>query len=269
LSSSSSSSSVEHRKKAKRLKKEKKEKRSKKETKEKKEKRSSKKEDKEKRKKKEKRSKKDKKRKSDVEDRDRKSNKRANHDGRSSKPIAIDQSSFGRFGLIREENFHSKKREFEAYMDEVHGVVNVLSMPKREMMGHYRTFMEDFNTATMPNEKYYNIERWEMDAYHQAQAFKQQGLVADGSVRTVFDDEAERNAERRRLKLEQEAAQFSVLKQQMAQRQNLIDDMRRQETLRGEQILAFKAGDRETLKKIERKLAPDQAAPVAKHPWAK
>ena len=240
------------------------------------------KEEKEKRKKKEKRSKKDKKnkkdkkdkkdkkRKSDLEDRDKKSNKRAktDHDG-SSKAVAIDQSSFGRFGIIREENFHSKKREFEAYMDEVHRVANVLSLPKREMMAHYRTFMEDFNTATMPNEKYYNIERWEMDAYHQAQAFKQQGLVADGSVRTVFDDEAERNAERRRQKLEQEAVQFSVLKQQMAQRQNLIDDMRRQETLRNEQVLAFKAGDRETLKKIERKLAPDQAAPVAKHPWAK
>lgn len=34
-----------------------------------------------------------------------------------------------------------------------------------QIMQHFKSFIEDYNTATMPHEKYYNYERWEMMEY--------------------------------------------------------------------------------------------------------
>jgi hypothetical protein len=36
-------------------------------------------------------------------------------------------------------------------------------------MTYFKDFMEDYNTATMPHEKYYNYERWEMEEYRRKQ----------------------------------------------------------------------------------------------------
>lgn len=35
--------------------------------------------------------------------------------------------------------------------------------------------MEDYNTATMPHEKYYNYERWEMADYQARKAMESKG----------------------------------------------------------------------------------------------
>ena len=36
----------------------------------------------------------------------------------------------------------------------------------------FKDFIEDYNTATMPHEKYYNYEAWEMTEYRKAQMNK-------------------------------------------------------------------------------------------------
>ena len=36
--------------------------------------------------------------------------------------LAVDQNEYGKFGVIREDNFFQKQREFEAYMSEVKGM---------------------------------------------------------------------------------------------------------------------------------------------------
>jgi hypothetical protein len=66
---------------------------------------------------------------------------------------AINQNEFGKYGIIREENFFAKQREFEAYMTEVKGMPGVMGQSKREVMECFRGFMEDYNTATMPHLK--------------------------------------------------------------------------------------------------------------------
>ena len=36
----------------------------------------------------------------------------------------------------------------------------------------FKDFIEDYNTATMPHDKYYNLEIWEMNEYRKAQIQK-------------------------------------------------------------------------------------------------
>jgi hypothetical protein len=36
----------------------------------------------------------------------------------------------------------------------------------------FKDFIEDYNTASMPHEKYYNYEAWEMNEYRKAQMDK-------------------------------------------------------------------------------------------------
>ena len=36
----------------------------------------------------------------------------------------------------------------------------------------FKDFIEDYNTATMPHDKYYNLEAWEMKEYRRVQTEK-------------------------------------------------------------------------------------------------
>lgn len=47
--------------------------------------------------------------------------------------LSINQSQYGKYGIVREENFFQKQREFEVYMEEVHKLPGVMSLPKREV----------------------------------------------------------------------------------------------------------------------------------------
>jgi len=131
-STSSSSSSSSEQKKAKKAKKqEKKEKKAKSDKKSKKE-------------KKEKKSKKEKKRKSEKH-----SKSSSDHKHVSSSSMAVDQNQFGKYGIIREENYFHKQREFEAYITEVKCLPAVLGQGKREVMKYFRDFIEDYNTGIL------------------------------------------------------------------------------------------------------------------------
>ena len=61
--------------------------------------------------KKHKKHKKDKKKKSKKEKHDKKAS--------ASSSLAVDQNEFGKYGVIREEHFYQKQKEFEVYMSEV------------------------------------------------------------------------------------------------------------------------------------------------------
>ena len=41
-----------------------------------------------------------------------------------------------------------------------------------KVMTYFKDFIEDYNTATMPHEKYYNYEAWEMNEYRKEQLNK-------------------------------------------------------------------------------------------------
>jgi hypothetical protein len=50
---------------------------------------------------------------------------------------------------------------------------------------YFKDYMEDYNTATMPHKKYYDLEKWEMAEY----AKKQRAAMKNADRRQGFNDE--------------------------------------------------------------------------------
>ena len=132
-------------------------------------------------------------------------------------------------------------------------------------MKYFKEFIEDYNTATMPQPKYYNYEKWELEEYMRQKHLetKQQNAEKDG-----FDDEAERRTELKRRKELEEQKQFQSLKKKMVLNKDQRESMRRQDQLKTELQLAFKQGDSDKVRRLEKLLAPDEEGPAVKHPWA-
>lgn len=137
-------------------------------------------------------------------------------------------------------------------------------------MLHFKTFMEDYNTATMPHEKYYNYERWEMQEYQRSKLEQQQRRANDDpeGLPSSFNDEEIRRRELKKMKEAAENKEFMELKQKMAVNKDIQNDMRKQAQLSTELQQAFKRGDAATVKRLERLLAPDEPKVTVKHPWA-
>jgi hypothetical protein len=137
-------------------------------------------------------------------------------------------------------------------------------------MQHFKGYMEDYNTATMPHDKYYNYERWEMQEYQRSKQDAMRRAAADdddGLEPIVLNDEETRRRELKKQKDDAERQEFLALKSKMAQNKDIQGDMRRQAQLSTELQLAFKRGDTATVKRLERLLAPDEDKGMIKHPW--
>ncbi|KAI8379379.1 uncharacterized protein BYT42DRAFT_545742 [Radiomyces spectabilis] len=67
---------------------------------------------------------------------------------------------WGKYGIIHEADIFTKEAEFQAWLIEVkHADVETLNNIKRKEM--FLDFMEDYNTATMPHDKFYDMSKWE------------------------------------------------------------------------------------------------------------
>lgn len=65
-----------------------------------------------------------------------------------------------------------------------------------KIMQWFKSYIEDYNTATMPHPKFYHYERWEMEEYQRQQS--QKSLPRTGAVKATFNDEEERRVELKR-----------------------------------------------------------------------
>ena len=216
---------------------------------------SSKKEKNEKKEKKEKRSGRDKKDKRRVEKKEKK-HKRERH--APGPVVAHATPKWGTFGIIRESDLHEKQEEFLAWLSEVKGVPQA-SCGRRELQEHFAGFVEDYNTATMPSEKYYDMRKW----YYQEQARLQRegnhaGIDAGDNevVRTTFDDEAERKAELQSERAKREHALTALMAMSMHDSSSLVADMREQEAKRLKAQDAYRLGDASTARDLVQKLDP-------------
>ncbi|KAG2214108.1 hypothetical protein INT46_011910 [Mucor plumbeus] len=85
--------------------------------------------------------------------------KKSKKKSKKSKPSSIGDQ-WGKYGIIHEADLFTKEAEFQAWLIEVkHANVETLNNIKRKEM--FNDFMEDYNTATMPHEKFYNLQQWE------------------------------------------------------------------------------------------------------------
>ena len=68
-------------------------------------------------------------------------------------------AAFGARGVIRETDKNEKEPEFRAWLEEVKRV-NLESVTKHEEREYFKEYAEDYNTNTLPGEKFYNLDRW-------------------------------------------------------------------------------------------------------------
>lgn len=82
---------------------------------------------------------------------------------------------YGKYGVIRETDIYTKRAEFQMWATDVQKV-DIELLPKGEEKELFRSFMEDFNTGTLPHRKYYNVDAYEAEKAAKA-AKRQKPLV--------------------------------------------------------------------------------------------
>uniref|UniRef100_A0A061QX57 Nucleic acid binding n=1 Tax=Tetraselmis sp. GSL018 TaxID=582737 RepID=A0A061QX57_9CHLO len=190
--------------------------------------------------------------------RDRSSDRKAKRhrsDKRSKEPkTAALTEQYGKYGIIKESDYESKRGDFQLWATEVKKVQLEL-LPKREERDLFRTYMEDFNTGTLPHKKYYDN-----DAYQRAKALKaaQKGGKRRHGEKTQFDDEEERRREAAQRRAEELEERRRQAYNELRYTTNKAQEMREQEMLRQQMNLAYRTGNMEEARKLQERLNPDE-----------
>jgi hypothetical protein len=158
-----------------------------------------------------------------------------------------DRPSFGKYGVIKKEDFHKKQRSFEVWMEEVKKVPS-FSGPKWELQEYYKEYMEDYNTATFPHKKYYDYDKWEMEEYEKQK--RSTAAAANVSNEGVHLRELHEAAKRKK------DAELGLVRTLMNKEK--IEEMKRKQQLQSEMAHAFKTGDRATYLRIKKRLEPEK-----------
>lgn len=168
---------------------------------------------------------------------------------------------WGQYGIIRESDMPEKQEEFLAWLAE-HKGVNQEALRPWELKEHFSSYVEDFNTATLPHEKYYNMRTWYMKELERKQREGDQEAAEQesaGFVRTTFDDEGERKREllRERERRAQEITKVMAESMKKAGAESsLVQDMREQEEKRLAMRSSYAVGDVSKARDMAQKLDP-------------
>ncbi|RLN87422.1 hypothetical protein BBJ28_00015975 [Nothophytophthora sp. Chile5] len=179
---------------------------------------------------------------------DKKKDKKKSKTKRKTKH-AVNQDEYGKYGILRESDFHAKSVSFQAWLRDVKHM-GEFNGPKWEAMELFKEYMEDYNTCTLPHEKYYDVEKYEMRRYQKQQRkahAKQQGAT-DKAVNALADEERLRR-ERRAAREKKEQEEFRLVLQLMDK--DKVEAMREQEQLRAQMQMHYKSGNVGEARRLE------------------
>ncbi|OAX34459.1 hypothetical protein K503DRAFT_851608 [Rhizopogon vinicolor AM-OR11-026] len=69
-------------------------------------------------------------------------------------------AQWGKYGVINETDFYNKTQEFRTWLLEERKI-NPEAITKDQERKEFAVFVEDYNTATLPHEKYYHMEAYD------------------------------------------------------------------------------------------------------------
>ncbi|EQC30292.1 hypothetical protein SDRG_11869 [Saprolegnia diclina VS20] len=186
---------------------------------------------------------------------DKKSKKsKKSHKKKASSSLAINQNEYGKYGILRETDFHAKAVSFQAWLRDVKKIPD-FNGPKYEAMDHFRDYMEDYNTATLPHEKYYDVEK-----YEQRKFAKEQAKRAKRHKPSAKEEEETAYAERMRQRADANKKEFALIMQTMDR--SKIEHMREQQRLRDQMQMHYKAGNMDEARRLEHLLTKkDESKP--------
>ncbi|EIM80864.1 uncharacterized protein STEHIDRAFT_162627 [Stereum hirsutum FP-91666 SS1] len=93
-------------------------------------------------------------------DREKKERKKEKKDKKKKKHGLASGGEWGKHGIISETDLYNKDQEFRAWLVEER-MLNPETMTKDQTKKEFARFVEDFNTATLPHEKFYHMEAYE------------------------------------------------------------------------------------------------------------
>ncbi|KAJ7721494.1 hypothetical protein B0H16DRAFT_1602542 [Mycena metata] len=93
------------------------------------------------------------------ERRERKEKKKAKKEKKEKKRSGASAPQWGKYGIISEADLFTKGQEFHTWLVEERKI-NPETISKDQNKKEFARFMEDYNTATLPDEKYYNMESY-------------------------------------------------------------------------------------------------------------
>jgi len=166
-------------------------------------------------------------------------------------------NQFGKYGILKAEDFFNKKAEFLVWAMEVKKA-NTDAMGQMQQKDLFKEYMEDYNTATMPSQKYYNLQAWDTKQSYKRQKRAKNNEMDDAGKAALasFDDEAARREEIRhqQAKKQEQALQDEV--RRMRGDKSKVEEMRHQSQLRTHMDQLNRAGQTEQAAKIAARLAP-------------
>ncbi|EMD32977.1 hypothetical protein CERSUDRAFT_108497 [Gelatoporia subvermispora B] len=92
-------------------------------------------------------------------DRERKERKKEKREKKKKKTAAASHH-WGKYGIINETDLYNKEQEFRAWLVEERKI-NPETITKDQTKKEFARFVEDYNTATLPHEKFYHMEAYE------------------------------------------------------------------------------------------------------------
>ena len=165
-------------------------------------------------------------------------------------------SQFGKYGIIRESDFTGNnekvRRSFEMWLAEVKGVASFTG-PKYELLEFFKEYAEDFNTATLPHMKYYDYDKWEMEDYAKKKQEAESAAMGGGSK--ARSDEFKHREEMKKREEEKRRAEVELMRATVSAKR---DEMKNQAFLKAELENAYKTGDQDKIRKIKRRLEPEE-----------
>lgn len=179
----------------------------------------------------------------------KKKDKKSKTSNMRSNKRAVNQDEYGKYGILRESDYHTKSVSFQAWLRDVKNI-SEFHGPKWEAMELFKEYMEDYNTCTLPHEKYYDIERYEMKQYQKQQSkshAKHEG--ASAKALGMVNDEERVRRERQAVREKKEQEEFRLVMQLMDKEK--IDAMREQERLRSQMQMFYKSGNVEEARRLE------------------
>ena len=102
-------------------------------------------------------------------------------------------ATWGKYGVLTHTDQYNKQAEFHAWLLEVKKTHRE-ALNRREEKDSWLQYMEDYNTATLPHDKYYDIEAW----MRKQREGKLAGVRDDEKESGLTDEERVRLDRRRR-----------------------------------------------------------------------
>ncbi len=163
---------------------------------------------------------------------------------------------FGSRGILRDQDIYRKQREFEAWMREVKMLPNFHGT-KADTLEYFRTFAEDYNTCTLPHEKFYDLEKWELEEKARKEAGGKgggSGGGGSGGNMNLFGEADSRREEAAALAKAKEAEKMALFRASLGA--DRMAQLKKQAELQAALQYAFKSGNTKEAERIKRLLEP-------------